>query len=239
MNLFKKYSASIKEDPDGEQLNKAVVNALVGNELWLDTAKKLEEEYGITRAKPSRGRRISYPNFKQNLSIAAAIAAILLVAVVLRYQPWQPQYQQLANDFIKEDKIVHPLENRSKGQEESLGKWREAAAEAYIDEQYDKAVELGLQIIEQKQEILVSDHFFLGLSFLYLKQYSEAASQFQNAKLRNQLSQTIRFEQEISWYLSLALIQEGALESAKKELRQIVEQNQWKAEQAKQLLDTL
>ena len=111
---------------------------------------------------------------------------------------------------------------------------RTVAANAYINDNYDKAI-FHFEQITQSPTSGIEDYFYLGLSYLYANQTNKAIPALQKA-LDLPHSDNIHSKKIINWYLGLAYIKDNQIEKAKEELEKIVGPKEPKARALLKLL---
>jgi hypothetical protein len=185
---------------------------------------RLSEEYGIHRHPPKpKLRGLVYVG-----ALAAAIALFLLAYPLFLSQPAGLEQQlELA--------LAEPFPNylTRKGEIEQTEALRQQMAEAYNAKNYEKAVDIGQQLIQSSNR-QTEDLFFLGLSYLYQRNLPSSIDQLEKA--RSLSEQEGRFQEEIDWYLALAYLKNENWDQGKALLSTIVEQEQWNAGKARKLL---
>jgi len=128
----------------------------------------------------------------------------------------QPPYEQLVIASL--DKPYEHTNNR-KGviMEDS----RTQAIDAYVAKDYKKAID-SYQLITSSENATIEDHFFLGLSYLYVDQTSNAIPKLKKAlAIPTTAKSDFRSKEIIHWYLALAYLKDNKVGLAKEELKKI------------------
>ena len=158
-----------------------------------------------------------------------AASALLLTGILLLFQPWKNQFPKVLfdNNFAPYRNVVHPI-NRSEGVLDDKTK----AFLAYSKKDYEEAE----QIFERlyKNEGTSYYLFYRANALLGLDRASEAIP-----LLQKYLETGAELSPKARWYLALAYLQQEKLSEAKELLNEIQHSQDYKAVEAKQLLDEL
>lgn len=190
----------------------------------------LRENYNVQRN--STTKQATIRRLPVWLMAAAAVTLLLISIPVLDlFSPTSPQLALVEQQL----KTPYPNNETRKGAND-LEELEAMAVTAYNSADYAKSIRAYEQIVDQgkaNDDIL----FFLGLSHLYQKN-GDAGKAIEYLQLV-QKDENSKYDQEISWFLSLSLLKNGETEKAKKELNQIVANQTWKNKDAKKVLNAL
>ena len=166
-----------------------------------------------------------------------SIAASLLILLALGWYLSSPSLsdaQQLTVQYLEQPFAFNEGNTRGQAQaEQNRGK----AAEAYNNEQYEKALKY-LQLIEAQDEALASDYFQMGLCLMYQKKpdYQNALKFFDKVKSTNPGF----YEEEINWFSAFCYIMLSNNNEAKSLLNKVIQSpGSRQQEKAQKLLDKL
>ncbi|MCB0635587.1 MAG: hypothetical protein KDC54_03165 [Lewinella sp.] len=189
-------------------------------------ASELADEHGVRRGgspAPLRRRHI------RRWAMAAAIALLGLAAWWVT-TPANTAYDQLADQYLS---APFDYTESRKGPLELFLLQREAST-AYINGDYATATQKWEELMQQTP-VNESDHFYLGLCYLYQDQPEKALPQLEATTAFDHR----HYREEVNWYLALAHLQAGQVEAAKAYLEQIVAEKSWNQDQASDLLRQL
>lgn len=192
--------------------------------------KMLAENHGV--APPVRGQAKKKPRILY-LWVGAIAAAILLLFI---FKPAFMQfstggYQQMADNFLQEDFFQN--QEISKG-ELNIEQLKLDAASAYNRRDFSTSIDRYEDLLSSGQA--ESQHiFFLGLSYLYGKNYPKAIEML---ALFLENKDTPGFKQEAQWFLALAYLKNEEPDKARSFLK-LVKEGNWNAEKARQLLQAM
>ena len=239
MDILKKYDQYIKGQLSEEQLE-SFTKDIVKEQMEAEALKKkwagllendqdfqkLKEEI-LKEEKPATVKPLAPGRSRhQWLSIAAG----LLLLVTVGFFIWQSKgidVNTLAGNHLK---TVFSYQDSRGGVAEG-NDLRIEASDFYRANNFVAAAPLFDQLLNSP-EGNPTDQFYLGLSHLYSGNYSTAIEKLTTLKGANDFS----MQKELSWYLGLALIQEGQLEAAKSELEVLSSGSGWKGAEARELI---
>ncbi|MEL6671062.1 MAG: hypothetical protein AAFR61_02690 [Bacteroidota bacterium] len=160
-------------------------------------------------------------SFKPWYAWAASAAAVILLLVIYFWPDKSLAPAELYAAYYE------PLPARElKGQTEA--NMLNQAHQLYNQKQFSEALALYQQI---PADSIPEAVLFAGLAYLELEQPGEA---------RNLLGEVIGFDQEKSWYVALAWLQEGKKEEARTQLESIAATpSHYRQQQAKEILEKL
>lgn len=150
------------------------------------------------------------------------IAASVLLIGVVAWWVWsfsRPQEQVLANEFLKESFALNEGFFRD---DDGLDPQLKSSLAAYQKGDFPKALADISALIDAGQA-KAADFYLAALCHLYSPQPNYAAATSLLLKARQ--SDSARFSDEISWYLSLAYIKQKSFDKATTELQTIVAGN--------------
>ena len=227
MKNVNKYKNGAFSGDQLDQFTRKLVNAKIGNDKKQKWKRQLEIQHDVKRHSVSVF--VNHQGvFLKMLSIAAAITLILLAGYfIVTSRDVSPA--QLAQSYLEEP-FPNSLVRKGGNDEVEL---RLKLAEAYNEKNYLEAIALGKQLSTQNK-MQASDHFFLGLSYLYQNNNESAIVEFLNVRKGN--TRTTDFRQEANWFLALAYLKADKSEDAKRELKSIMEKKEWEFEKAKEIL---
>lgn len=224
MNDLKKY---IDGDLSAEELDlftKKMLQAKFDKEREQRWKEKLASEHNVHRTQQTKV--VPLKKYRQWLFLAASIL-VIAVAVVFVLDS-SPAPTTLATNLIEQD--FFDYQNTTRG-DDDVEQIHLDAINAYNNKDFVTSI----QLYKQLDNTNVEHSFFLGLSYLYNKDYSQAVQQLL-ATQKNDTNQTLT--QETQWFLGLAYIQNNQLELAKQTLSNI-QPSDWNYSKAQKLLDTL
>ncbi len=189
----------------------------------------------LPNAVPPLHQSSVFTRFRKWLSVAAIF--ICLLGLSLLYPMFSStntaNYMQLVDNYLVEKHFAPP---QTRMATQTVSELWARATESYQNGDYEASAQ-HIQHIVDRGTATTEHFFYLGLSYLYQTQtdYPNAIQSFLQARQLNQH----QYEDEISWYLSLAYVKNKELDNAKKELKNIVEKGNWKELEAKKLLESL
>ena len=137
----------------------------------------------------------------------------------------------MADNFLQEDFFQN--QDISKG-ELNIAQLKLDAASAYNRKDFTTSIDRYEELLSSGQA--ESQHiFFLGLSYLYGKNYPKAIEML-TLFLENK--DTLNFKQEAQWFLALAYLKNEEPDKARTFLK-MVKEGHWNTEKATQLLEAL
>ncbi len=231
MEKLEKFIAGDFSDVEFEKISEQLIQAKLDRDKKKDWALKLETEYQLKR---DTAPDIS-PKQKNRFFILSLAAALLLLLSLFFLFPSKHKfnYQQLVDQQIAQLSIMGDQSFLRKGKQ-TVDHIRKEATLAYLDQQYDKSI-LNWQKIIASQKATGSDYFYLALCQLK-KPESEPQKTIQSILKAQSLNGP---QEEMAWVLALAQIKTGDLQKARLGLSTIVEQQNYKAKEAKKILDRL
>ncbi len=200
-----------------------VINAdfnLKQKERW----KAMREEVQII---PLNGQQKGR-NWLRPLLIAASILFIGLTAF------WFLNNESLDNMVDSQLAAGHTAPMTMRGENRQLNTAWENVRVAFVEEDFALVIDLITALKPEQRPESVETDFYLGLAYLYENQYDQAIG-----SLRKVLSQSSDYEEETQWFLALAYLKNNQSAEARKLLQHISENDQWKAAEAKALLNRL
>lgn len=198
----------------GDLLRKKFDNAQ--KEAW---SNQLRKGHAVYRSTPPEGLRAGHARWGR-WARAAAVALLLFATVGIYLSRSKPAHQQLADEFIHQEKMVYG--DFRKGANEVV-ETRMKAADAYQRGDYQSALQYW-QALKNQGDLQADDQFFFALTLLYLKDYEAAAAAFEAHAAG--VPSGGRFEQENAYFHALALIKTGRLEESKTALRHLREKTE-------------
>lgn len=190
-------------------------------------ATQLEEQHQLTR-------KVQKPLLRR-LSPWMAVAASVLLLVFLA-QSWLSD----SNSFDQQLEISllhqHDESTTRKDSQASMEDLEVQARAAYNEKDFVRATQLWETLVTQNPNEATFG-FFHGLSLLYQQppQAKQAVEIFEEI-LPNAGH---RLQEEIRWYLALALLKTEQTEKGQLILKQIIQQKQWQSDKAQQLLELM
>lgn len=223
MKNLRKYIRGQIGEQELEEVTGQLLRAKFGNEARQRWALQLKKEYGIERKPAGRPKKLYWMS-------AVAAAALLLAILWPAFQGiLRPTYEKTAQAYLAER---FPAREIRKGTQE-MEVARLEAADAYIREDYQQAIALR-KAAAGSSAANSSDHFYLGLCYLYLKE-AQPKLAIQHLQKAREMDKG-QLQQEIDWFLGLAYIQNGEPDKAREALQEIVRDKGWNAEKAEKLL---
>lgn len=227
MTKFTKYIEGNLSDEDFDAYSKQLIVAKLDRDKRKEWERKLKEEYGVEKTKSSNKFRFLF------LAIAASVLIILSIFAIPYYTA--PNYLTLVDEEISNLSIMSDQSVLRKGKQD-ISAIREAASLAYVAEKYEQSILLWQQI-NASQKMIASDCFYLGLCHLKREAVKPEETIFWLQKAKALDAQ--RYQEEITWVLSLAYLKNGEKEKAKLELRKMINDFDYKAAEAKSILELL
>lgn len=232
MNLFDKYRANNINEDELSTMTQQLIKQKFDLELRQKMARRLEEEYGITRDGAANRRIARMKILRWSLSVAAA----LLIGVVA----WQvfdntkPTYQSLTREYLA---AHYPNNELRKGATE-ISELRGAAVAAYNQGDFEASARIREEIAMMPQAN-TEDFFFLGISYLYQDppKGEQAIEPLQKAVADP--TGTGLIQEEAEWYLTLAYVEAGRFAAAREMLEKKIRNGGWNASKARDLLNSL
>jgi tetratricopeptide (TPR) repeat protein len=190
-----------------------------------ETEKGLPEIVLEKKPRIVRIKRIKYA-----IAIAATIALLIgSVYTILISRDDGSREDYLTNYYAPYPNIIHPVQRA----EDTLMTDEELAYYYYESEQYEKALELFLAFQEDSVN-LESTLFYLANIYMALGKYEDAIEKFNNL-----LNDSVVFENQTRWYLSLCYLEDGNYDSAQQQLEQITKTENSYNERAVELMDKI
>jgi len=220
-----KNSLNLNDDKM-DSFAKATVKYNVEKQLRSKYDKILAEK----KEKASRkGKVIKMSSF---LKVAVVVIAVLGSVFLIQETLYDSSSQSIAQNFLDQTVIHGNPDITRKGVSTATQLQREAN-DAYTHQDFALAI---AKYEEHKthNEISSLDQFYLGISHLKTKNYSEAIEQFEKLKV----TENIRIE-EVDWLLGLALVLSDQEKKAISILEEIVAEKKYKAKEASKLLDKM
>lgn len=205
INLFANHKMS---EPETEDFLHELLHKVIDLEIKAECARDLEQQYNVVRAK-SAARRIG---MTLRWRLAAAIAFVVAATIGLFVFNQKPAYQRLADNFIKEEKLVYADLRKDAASHEQE---RLKAVEAYQNENYPGAIQ-HWTALKASAGFNEEDQFFLAMSYLYDRNFTAAVTTFDQQAA--QYGQNGRFGAERLYYQALAFIKLDRIEEAKQQL---------------------
>jgi hypothetical protein len=232
MSQLRKYLNKELDERDFDRFTQLLVEKKFDREKKEEWARLLKDNHNIQRQNGG-----SSPTIRRSLRwslAAAATVALLIASVVFWPRTSSPNYQQLAEQYVRELPVMADQLVFRKGQFQEDAS-RIKANEAYIEQDFVTAI--------QQWELLIShqkannyDRFYLGVSYLRTtpSQPEKALALLQEAQ-----STTPELRQEINWIMALAYIRTDQLTKAQSLLQTIVQNDEYMSAKAAQLLQEL
>lgn len=207
-----------------DNLFTSILQQKFDQELKEEWSIKLSKDFDISKTKKDPG--VKKWNFRHLILIGSSIAASILFLLI-----WQTNFSNQtmnAQEFALielDEKLIHP--GNTKGDISSeLSK--QEAIQSFNNKDYNAAI----SHFEELKTLVADDQFYLGMSYLYNKQYDQSISIFEEIPAGSNV------DQEVKWFLSIAYVLHGDDELAKDKLNNFGE-SEWKATKAKKLLQTI
>ena len=228
VNLNQYIKGNMSEVELDNYTKKIVKNYFEEEELKTKWKNILNEDfnYNIEEENPkNKPNKKSKNTLIRKLYSIASIAAGVLILVYFFYQ--QPKSNPNSIDALLQEHYQSPYPSRNivKGIEEEVKPVLNEAHQAYQEKKFEQAILKFNQILNDKnlaqRPSAVEDHFYLALSYLYNKQTKLAIREFDLV-----LTNEIAFRKnDTSWFLALALLDQGNTERAAIYLKEIAKQD--------------
>jgi len=216
---------------DGEFEEEAVIAASIDTSFKLQQKaqwKQLIKEQSLRENRKVKSMR--HKSFFQTYRwIAVAASVLILISIFI----WYHTTLQPENLIARELESAHQAPIAMRGNYQQIGAWQEIR-EAYNAEDYARVEGLINKAYQESSVLTDQQRFYMGLAQLYQEKYDIAIKTF-----RPLTSSPNPFREEANWFQSLALIKQGDGESARKLLERIVSEEQWNAEKARKLLNSM
>ena len=182
--------------------------------------------------------------------IAVAVAVLLFISLGVYWSVQSSRADQLATAYLE---VKHLSPELPRGLVDSLGqiteinettlsnpnipslvKWKMAGI-AYSNNRYETAI-FAIEQCIKAGHAEAEQYFYLGLCRLYQTppEYAQAI-----LNLTRVVQTTNEFEEEARWYLGLVYLQVNQRDRAKIQLKKIVDNQHWKHQEARKLLEHL
>ena len=232
MKNLRKYAEGTLEKEEADRLGGALIRQELDRQYRQKWGAKLEKEYGVFRQKAADKRRV-LSFWKKGLAIAATVA-LLATAIWLLFPAGPISYQQLATSYIENLPIMADQGVFRKGTVEET-ELRLQANAAFAAKNYEEAIRFWTAI-EDQGSLTDYDRFYLGTSYLL----DDPAMASRAVDYLSNLSEIpAELEQERDWVLALAYIRTDQLVEGKSLLQKIVQNQQYMATDAEELLPLL
>lgn len=232
MKKIEKYLEGAVTEQEADELTRHLLKNKFDKETRNRWKQMLKEDYHLDRSGNSQGGAKTFRLGPIIMSVAAGM--LLLIGVFGVYQ-WgqETSANQLVAQHLEQDNLTYNVVRKDTASQLPI---RQKFSEAYNQGDYHPAVQFGEELL-RTAVVNTDDYFFLGLSYLYLNDFPGAVSYLKEA--RDMVGPKGRFSGEINWFLSLAYVQNGDLEAAKKLLQLIAEGGDWRSKEAAELLNKL
>ncbi len=223
--LRKITDGHLSEDETDAILSNAI-QAKFDAELRMDLEESLKQDYNLARGNHRGGLRER--KVRRRLFLLSAIAAslALLILALNVFHPPPGNVQELASDYLAASEIYHSGASKGNTDNEEA---RAQAIRSFNAGEYVQAEQYFSSIGEKTEE----DIFYSGIASLHIKKYEEAIAQ-----LESLTGSGSRFQEEAEWYLAIACILYGDLETARGLLSKMAPSG-WNHDKARKLLDAL
>lgn len=226
MKILPTYTKRDISPEELEETSERFLQEMFNDELRRKWSQKLAQEQHLERKGTSRKIRILW---------MAGIAASLLLGIVT----WQFLSESVSSKkelvaMYLEDYVVNDETRKGGAGDELL---RQESIEAYNREDFVQAAILRQQVVDRDSAVTKADLYYLGLSYLY-QEPPQAQKAIPILEKSSQLPGR-RFALEGQWYLALAYIVNNEDDKARPILEQLIDLQQWKAEEAAALLQLL
>lgn len=209
---------------EDDQMVEKLIRAKFDAELKGSWEKKLKDEFDISKS--ARVVNINRRRKRLVFIIGAAAGFLLLFVSFFLLQPSSPDASSLASAYLEEVEELHP--GSMKGVAENQEN-RERAIEAFNQKNYVAAAEYFSSIDGQTDE----DLYYNALAYLFSDNLKEAISKFEAAKEKD-----TTYQQEINWYLAIALLLNDQQQQAKALLSEIPPSG-WNYDKARKFLKAM
>lgn len=209
---------------EDDQFFNSILQQKFDQELKDKWSKTIADQYQISK-NHSKIENKKW-NVRNLILFSSSIAASVLFLVVWQYGLYGNQMNSQEFALLElDEKLIHPGGVRGDISDELI---KQNAIQDFNAQDYAAAI----LHFNQMESTNIEDQFYLGLSYLYNKDYSKSVSTFENIQSGSAL------DQEVNWYLSLAYLLNGNDQLAKDKLNGFGEK-EWKATEAKKLLQTI
>ncbi len=231
--LIEKYLYSELSNTEAQQFEEALKNdsdfadevelrTIIFAKAKSDFKKKLRDtQREYQKEKPTAKVVKLNPTYYLKRIAAALIIGVLAFVLYQYLAGGSPD--QLVDNYLAD---THSSPTVLMGDNDNEKAWQEAI-KAYQSKDYSASV----AAIQKIQAPDAEQQFYLGLSYLYNKNYEQAIP-----VLKQSLDAKNSFSESAQWYLSLAYFKNGQTDLARKYLNIIVGNAGWKSEEAGKLL---
>ncbi len=175
-------------------------------------------------------KTVGFRRFKYAVAVAATIVLLLgsiFTIIISRSQTGKEDY--FMKYYTPYPNIIHPVQ---RAEEEQMTK-EELAYYYYESEQYNKALELFLELQEETGDS-ESTRFYLANIYMAMGNYDDAIENFTIL-----LNDSVLFENQTRWYLGLCYLEDGNLKAAEEQLERITETENSYKDKAEELLSKI
>ena len=189
-------------------------------ENWEDINQKLEEQIDTIVATQNKVQKTTDNKRSFQLSYIVGFAAMILILLGLSVKFF---WSDTPTDKIFNE-YYHPLsgpEDTFRGespQEEALEKEKQAS-QAYDDLDYSKSIDFYSELLKEYPNN-AKYTLFLGLSYINDGKYDNAILIY-----NNYIPKGVQYEDDIQWYLALAHLKRGEIQTSRFILKTIYEDN--------------
>lgn len=163
----------------------------------------------------------------------AAIFIFAVLATTFIFQLSKPNSKEMAAKFLSETKILGNQQFMRKNLDQNEELLIKANLE-FVKANYEKVIEYYL-LISQSYNLIDDDYFYLGISFLKAKNSNPQKA----LECFDSIKNFALYENEILWFKSLAYLELNQNDEAIAELNQLINNNNYKKNEAIKLLNAL
>ncbi len=200
---------------DRIDLGKKLIQEQMGSKEQVDRFMAQRKSDLLRALQKDKANKTSIGSYRVYTGIAASVLIVLLISIlVYEYAPGRE-----LDNYLSEYYAIPNIERGT----EKVNDWRKY----YVDKDFGSVVEQ----LSYLKELSVEEQYFLGLSYTYQSNYSQAIEFLEQVE-QSQLP----FSEQAKWYAALCLLKTNNLEDAEKKLIEIIEKKSFKAKEAEKLL---
>jgi hypothetical protein len=212
-----------------DKMNQAMITYMVEKDLKAKYSAILKDDYGVKRKEEAKVKSMLLPRLMKIAAVfATAICCIVLIKNAIPESP-----ESIAQNLVKSTIVLSNQQTMRKDLT-MISKARIAANEAFLKGDYTAAIST-LKSVANADSANVSDHFYLGISYLKMDKPDPSKA----VKHLQFVSTNTPYEEEVRWFIALAHVLNKDTKAAKTVLNEIVNKKSYKHAEAEKLLKKL
>lgn len=212
----------VNEQQVEDALSKAFVQVMYKNQKT-KYSNVLRDKYGVHEKEvPNTRDKKPSANYSMRWLIALIIIAILGGAYYFSTQKNNMSKEiMIVNQYALNDVYKHPGNIKGSNEQDLIN-----AIQSYNTKDYKTA----LEFFDNASSQTIETKFYSAMCNFYLKKYDVAAEKLSNVSLQKSV-----YEQEVKWFLGIALILDNKIDQGKKVL-ETIQPSDWNYEKAQKVL---